>query len=101
VDTLEWIIVDTIVDVIFAVDIFFNFFTAYVDDEENLILSRGRIAKKYLTGWFLIDTISIIPVSLILQSGRDYASLARLTRLPRLYRLMKMTKSFLICLLNH
>jgi hypothetical protein len=90
-DTL-WVSLDSIVDVIFAVDIFSNFFYAYYDDDYNLITDRKRISRNYLFSWFLIDVVAVIPISLILQSGQDYNSLARLARLPRLYRLIKMTK---------
>ena len=57
---------------------------------------RKKIALSYLKTWFFIDSISIIPVSIILDSNKDYTSLARIARLPRLYRLLKMTKYFII-----
>jgi hypothetical protein len=92
VDEIEWIVIDSLVDILFGIDIVINFLTAYFDYEDNLVTDRKKIRNNYLTGWFFIDFVSILPVSLILQSGRDYASLARLARLPRLYRLMKMAK---------
>ena len=91
-DPLGWILADGSVDFVFAVDIFINFFTAYFDYEDNFIKDRKKIACNYVKGWFWIDLISIFPVTLIMQSSRDYSSLARLSRLPRLYRLMKMSK---------
>jgi hypothetical protein len=53
---------------------------------------RKKIALTYLKTWFFFDFISIIPVSIILDSNKDYTSLARIARLPRLYRVLKMTK---------
>ena len=91
-DSIEWLVLDLIVDIFFAFDIICNFITAYFDSEENLIIDRKKIACTYLKTWFTIDFVSIIPISLIMNSQRDYTSLARLARLPRLYRLIKMAK---------
>ena len=91
VDSITWVIIDSLVDFTFAIDIVFNFFTAYFDEEEEIVLSRKLIAKNYVKGWFFIDLISIFPVNLILQT-KDYASLTRIARLPKLYRLIKMAK---------
>jgi len=92
-DTIEWIIVDTCVDVIFAIDIFFNFISAYFDSDLQIILNRKTIAWNYLKSWFIVDFIAILPVQFMVDTqGKDYASLARLARLPRLYRLIKLTK---------
>jgi hypothetical protein len=93
VDTTSWIVFELILDFIFAVDIALNFFTAYFDSHHNLILDRKLLARKYMTGWFYIDFISIIPLNLMMGSGgADYNSLARIARLPKLYKLIKMFK---------
>ena len=91
-DSLAWVIVDVCVDVIFALDVAVNFISTYYDSDDNLVTDRKKIASKYLRGWFVIDTVSILPLSHILSIGKDYASLARLARLPRLYRLIKIAK---------
>ena len=91
-DSLGWIITDSIVDCFFGLDIIFNFFYAYFNFYEDLIVDRKKIAKRYLSTWFVIDLIAIIPLNLVLQTQRDYSSMARLARLPRLYRLVKMLK---------
>ena len=88
---LKWAIVDSIVDLIFLMDLVLNFFFAYYDDEYMLVDNRGAIAKNYLRSWFFIDLISIIPVQLLL-GGDDYTSLARIARFPKLYRLVKITR---------
>jgi hypothetical protein len=90
-DSSSWRIVDTLIDAIFAVDICLTFFTAYFDDEDNLITNRRQLTLSYLRSWFLIDILAIMPVSLVLDS-KDYNSLARVARLPRLYRLLKTAK---------
>ncbi len=49
------------------------------------------IAKKYLTSWFIIDLISIIPFELIFLFGNltDYL---KVTRVARIYKLIKMMR---------
>jgi hypothetical protein len=91
-ESLEWVVIEQAVDVIFIIDIFVNFFSAYLNRDDDLITHRGRIAVHYLTSWFLIDFISVIPISIIIKSAGSFNSLARIARLPRLYRLLKITK---------
>ena len=96
IDSIGWIIADTTVDLLFLADLILNFFFAYYDEDEKLIYDRKKIALKYLTGWFIIDFVAIVPFGLF--QSRDYNSLSRLTRLPRLYRLLKLTKYSSECL---
>jgi potassium channel len=91
-DTTLWIVLDSLVDFLFVVDIILNFFMAYFDEADHLISDKRTIAKRYLRSWFLIDAFAVIPFNLMVTSSRDYSSLARLARLPKLYRLLRMTK---------
>ena len=88
-----WDDFDNFVDICFTLDIVFNFFTAYVDQEDNVIISRRKIICNYLKMWFWIDLISVFPLDLILESGK-YNILVRITRLNKLYKLFKITKLF-------
>lgn len=68
------------------------------------MVSPALIAKNYLSGWFMVDAVAIIPVSLIEAWVTDqdlgnvgYADasqtkLARLARLPRIYRLIRILR---------
>jgi hypothetical protein len=76
-DPITWIVIDSIVDIIFTIDIILNFFTSYVDKDENLITDKPTIAKTYIRGWFIIDVVSVFPISLLLQSQRDYTTLGK------------------------
>ena len=91
VDSIEWVIADSVMDFVFFVDIILNFFMAYYDDEDEIVDCRCTIAKSYLKTWFTIDFIAIIPISIILRTD-NYNSLARIARLPKLYRLIKMAR---------
>ena len=90
-DPLGWVIVDTFVDCCFLADLIFNFFFAYYDAEGKLVIQRKKIAIKYLTSWFLLDLITIIPFSLLF-GDRNFDARKGISRLPRLYKMLKMTK---------
>jgi hypothetical protein len=89
-------VVDITVDILFFFDIFINFLSAYDDEITGLpIISLKKIALKYITGWFFIDLMAVLPVKLFEESlSGDGAQikLARLARLPRLYRLLRILR---------
>lgn len=66
--------VDWIIDIIFIMDLFINFITAY-EKRDGLQETRiKKIAINYIRGWFIIDFLACIPVQLIeplLVSGSD------------------------------
>ena len=90
-DDLKWTVIDTIVDLLFAVDLILNFFFAYYDEEYTLVDDRRTIAKTYLRSWFAVDLLSIAPVSLVFRIG-DFNSLFRIARASRLYRIVKLVR---------
>ena len=59
--TAEYI--DQAVDALFFLDICINFVSAYEDTATGLpIISLKRIAINYLTGWFALDVLAVLPV---------------------------------------
>ena len=54
------------IDCIFLIDIFVCFNTACLDEKNNVIDDRWVICRTYLTGWFAVDVISIVPFDLLL-----------------------------------
>ena len=108
-DNFTWTVIGVGVDLFFFVDMGLNFVTAYYDKEYNLVTNRKvcaslvcrtryllflraqKIAKNYLTHWFAIDFLSILPIQLLMNTG-DYNSLARIARFPKIYRLVKITR---------
>ncbi|KAL0422273.1 UNVERIFIED_CONTAM: Potassium channel AKT2/3 [Sesamum latifolium] len=70
---------DIIVDLFFAVDIVLTFFVAYIDSTTQLLVhDSSKIAKRYLSTWFLMDVASTIPFELIafLISGKHQAGVS-------------------------
>lgn len=84
---------DDVVDALFLVDILVIFNTAYYSPYLELITSRKQIAKKYVTGWFLIDVMSILPIELLADSiNTNFNSIIRFARMGKLARLIRLTK---------
>lgn len=54
-------IVDHVIDVLFAIDIVITFNSQFMNTDFAIVRDRKQIACNYLTGWFTIDVISIIP----------------------------------------
>ena len=82
---------EILIDIFLAIDIVLTFFSAYTDEEENLVKNHKKIIKKYLKSWFIIDIISVLPLNNLFKSGK-YSGLTKISKLPKLYRLIKLTK---------
>jgi len=81
---------------LFTIDIFIIFNTAYYDLDFKIIDSRKEISKSYITGWFTVDTLAVIPFDYILISSNEFKHLIRFARIGRLYKLIKLTRLFKI-----
>ena len=66
-ETIAWLIIYSIIDFGYLLDMVFSFFTSYTDDLTNIeVIDHKRIAKHYFKGWFIIDFMSVIPLDYIL-----------------------------------
>lgn len=91
-------LIDTLVDVLFGIDILVCFNTAFIRDLV-LISDRAEIARHYVVGpWFWIDTLSTMPMERLrrLSSGRSRSHTAlgsiKLLKSLRLVRIAKITR---------
>ena len=88
---------DIFIDLSFFADMGINFNTAFFDERrERIVEDRGRIASRYLRGWFFVDLMSTVPFDRIfsaLGGGSGLRSL-KLIRVLRLVRLLKLAKLF-------
>ena len=76
------------VNLLFIVDIVFNFLTAVYDPQLNKWLLRfDQIALHYARGWMALDVVSMLPVEYMIESKQASA-----IRLLRVFRLMKLAK---------
>ncbi|XP_075905713.1 voltage-gated delayed rectifier potassium channel KCNH5-like [Nelusetta ayraudi] len=64
-NNLAWLVLDSVVDVIFLVDIVLNFHTTFVGPSGEVISDAKLIRMNYLKTWFVIDLLSCLPYDII------------------------------------
>uniref|UniRef100_A0A8C1JKI5 Potassium voltage-gated channel, subfamily H (eag-related), member 5a n=1 Tax=Cyprinus carpio TaxID=7962 RepID=A0A8C1JKI5_CYPCA len=64
-NNLVWLVMDSVVDVIFLVDIVLNFHTTFVGPGGEVISDPKLIRMNYLKTWFVIDLLSCLPYDII------------------------------------
>ena len=94
------ITIDLIIDIFLFIDIILNFFTAFVDKFDKLILDHKKIVFNYLFSWFIFDFISIIPLNYLTKNKFKYNKLTRITKIPNLYKLLRFLKLLRITKIN-
>ncbi|KAJ8366130.1 hypothetical protein SKAU_G00149610 [Synaphobranchus kaupii] len=94
-NNVTWLVVDSIVDVIFLVDIVLNFHTTFVGPAGEVISDPKLIRMNYVKTWFVIDLLSCLPYDVInafenvdegLSSLFSSLKVVRLLRLGRVAR---------------
>lgn len=61
IESLGVLIVDSIVDVVFFVDIILNFHTTFVGPGGEVVSDPKIIRQNYIKSWFIIDLLSCLP----------------------------------------
>ncbi len=61
-DGMTWVLLETVADGAFLLDIAFTFCSAYYDSIERLVSNRRQIACGYLRSWFVLDLIAVLPI---------------------------------------
>lgn len=91
-------IVDTVVDLFFAIDIVLTFFVAYIDRTTHLLVrDKKKIVVRYLSTWFVMDLASTIPYEALgyLFTGKHKGSLPYfLLGLLRFWRIRRVKQYF-------
>ncbi|XP_029985095.1 potassium voltage-gated channel subfamily H member 5-like [Sphaeramia orbicularis] len=64
-NNLAWLVVDSVVDVIFLIDIVLNFHTTFVGPAGEVISDAKLIRMNYMKTWFVIDLLSCLPYDII------------------------------------
>jgi len=93
---LFWI--NRLVDFIFYVDLVMNFNLIYYSERENIyVTDRRRIVLHYLTGFFIIDAVSVLPFEIVSVAGGsgslDKFKVLRVVRIFRLAKLLRILRS--------
>ena len=92
--SLHWLILNGLSDFIFLVDICLNFKTGIVDpnNQEEVILDKGVITRKYLRGWFVIDLVSSLPFDYAYFIASSSSAQQTLIKASRALRILKLAK---------
>ena len=98
---LPLFIINGIINLIFVVDMGFNFFLPYKESVKNgggTIKNHRLIARHYLCGWFPLDLMSVLPIDAVMMgldtSKIKNASIFSMIRMLRLLRLIKVRQRF-------
>jgi CRP-like cAMP-binding protein len=87
--------IENIVDVLFALDVFYTFRTAYIDEQGMVVRDGLKIAKRYMATWFPIDLAASLPLEMIVlwfgvaNANLTYLAMLKTPRLLRLGRLLR------------
>nr|AAL25648.1 inward-rectifying K+ channel [Eucalyptus camaldulensis] len=88
-------IIDNVVNGFFAIDIVLTFFVAYLDKATYLLVDDPKkIAWRYMTSWFALDVISIIPSELAQKISHSPLGGYGLFNMLRLWRLRRVSALF-------
>lgn len=86
------IIWDEFVEYNFYLDLILSFICEYKNAETNMPeRDLKKIAMHYLSGWFIVDFVSIFPFNFFIPSGQ-MTKLFRIFRIPRLIKLLDVGK---------
>ncbi|XP_034384303.1 potassium voltage-gated channel subfamily H member 5-like [Cyclopterus lumpus] len=64
-NNLAWLVLDSVVDIIFLIDIVLNFHTTFVGPAGEVVSDAKLIRMNYLKTWFVIDLLSCLPYDII------------------------------------
>ncbi|XP_069552725.1 voltage-gated delayed rectifier potassium channel KCNH5-like [Brachyistius frenatus] len=64
-NNLAWLVLDSVVDIIFLIDIVLNFHTTFVGPSGEVISDAKLIRMNYMKTWFVIDLLSCLPYDII------------------------------------
>ena len=92
--SLHWLVLNCISDTIFIIDICLNFKTGIVDpnNQDEVILDKKVITRKYLRGWFVIDLLSSLPFDYAYFIASSSSAQQTLIKASRALRILKLAK---------
>nr|XP_040017369.1 potassium voltage-gated channel subfamily H member 5-like [Gasterosteus aculeatus aculeatus] len=64
-NNLAWLVLDSVVDIVFLIDIVLNFHTTFVGPNGEIVSDARLIRMNYLKTWFVIDLLSCLPYDII------------------------------------
>jgi potassium voltage-gated channel Eag-related subfamily H protein 5 len=99
-DNVSFFVIDSTVDVIFFIDIIFNFHTSFVGPDGSVIVEESKIRQNYLRSGFAIDVMACLPYDLlnifdmtITGNGSGYGNIFSILKVMRLFRLGRVARA--------
>ncbi|BFZ21773.1 hypothetical protein BsWGS_24811 [Bradybaena similaris] len=86
----DFMYVDAAVEVLFALDIFLNFRTTFLNKSGQVVYESRTIIINYIKGWFLLDLLAAIPFDLLYAFSVETATMVHLLKVARLLRLARL-----------
>lgn len=88
------------VDVVFVVDVWVNFHTGYFNENDEQVLDKTKIVRRYLRSWFLLDFVSSMPpvveIIVVLAARRSFSTSsiqsAKILKIGRIFKIIKMLR---------
>jgi len=93
----RFFVMNLLFDMIFLLDVCKNFCTGIVDENDALIMDFRIVRNNYLTGFFITDFCSSIPLDLIFKAigiSSDSGTVAGTKHSLKMIKLLKVTKMF-------
>lgn len=99
----DFFVMNLLVDIVFLFDVVKNFCTGIVDENDAIIMDKRIVWRKYLSGFFITDFCSSIPLDLFLRtagagevvsSGTAVSGTKNSLRMLRLLRMAKLLRLF-------
>ena len=83
-----------VIDIIFLIDIFVVFFSAFYDEDFKIVDDLSVISSYYLRGWFIIDLTAIIPFDIMINNSdtHNVNGMIRIVKIGRIYKIIKLTR---------
>lgn len=85
-----WIVFDVSLDLLFIVDVGLNFLTAYMNEDNELIMDFRLIRNHYLRSWFIPDVLASIPFGTISYFVNQDSIVLQVVKLLKAFRLFRM-----------
>ncbi|XP_076318646.1 potassium voltage-gated channel protein eag-like [Tachypleus tridentatus] len=89
-EDVSFLVLDSIVDVIFFIDIVLNFHTTFVGPGGEVVSDPKIIKMNYLKSWFIIDLLSCLPYDVFNAFDQDDDSIGSLFSALKVVRLLRL-----------
>eukprot|EP00397_Hematodinium_sp_SG-2012_P008284 GEMP01008340.1.p1 GENE.GEMP01008340.1~~GEMP01008340.1.p1 ORF type:complete len:783 (+),score=118.34 GEMP01008340.1:464-2812(+) len=97
-----WTIMDSLVDIVFIIDLILNFFMPFIDDAGETVTRPEDIWIRYIRGWFWLDATACIPAfvfAAIIGSAEGANKSTRLFRVHQIGRIMRLSRMIRLAML--